>query len=85
MLKGTLLTDQIIADEIEVRRQFAITSAVPLANIAIQGDTGANSIVIYKNFDNTTTETIVICYDTSKKSYQLKYLDNDNTYQIKNV
>ena len=41
--------------------------------------------VKYKNFDNTTIETIVIGYDTSKKSYQLKYLDNDNTYQIKNV
>ena len=41
--------------------------------------------VKYKNFDNTTIETIVIGYDPSKKSYQLKYLDNDNTYQIKNV
>jgi hypothetical protein len=39
----------------------------------------------FKNFDNTIIEAIVVDYTPSNKSYQLKYLDKESTYQIKNV
>ena len=41
--------------------------------------------VKFKNFDNTIFEATVVDYTPSNKSYQLKYLDKESTYQIKNI
>lgn len=52
-MKGVLLVNSVITDEVEVKRNITLDPDANLELIAMLGDTGANSVITYTNFTNS--------------------------------